>query len=242
MTAVRVVAYRSWAELRRDLFAELYPDGVFTPGRYLFRGEGSADWRLVTLFDRMFGGVPLERRMALWEELVAQWRAGCREAGVPTEVLDDDTRLWALGQHHGLPTRLLDWSTSPYVAAFFAFRGHLLTTAPGDQVAVWVLHLENPVWARPGGVDVVSAPLPRNERMRSQSGRFTLSRAAIGSLEEYVDRFAAGTALTKCVLPAVEAGPALADLDAMSITSWNLFPGLDGLAATATMRARLAAR
>jgi hypothetical protein len=128
------------------------------------------------------------------------------------------------------------------VAAFFAFAQHL-TAPPGrhHQVAVWVLHLDNPVWARQGGVEVVAAPSLDNVRLRNQGGRFTLCRASIATLEEYVERFADDVALTRCVLPAGEAGRALSDLDAMGITSAELFADLTGTATLATMRAVLAA-
>jgi hypothetical protein len=243
VTTVRTIRYGGWVEFSRDLFPELFADGIFRPGRYLFRGVADADWRLSSAFDRRFATIPLERRLPLWDRLLAEWRQMCADQGVAASILTEDRKLWALGQHHGLPTRLLDWSVSPYVAAFFAFAGHL-TAVPGrhHQVAVWVLHLDNPVWSRPGGVEVVAVPALENVRLRNQGGRFTLCRASIGTLEEYVERFADDVALTKCMLPAVEAGRALSDLDAMGITSAELFPDLSGVATLATMRAVLAAQ
>ena len=46
MTAIRYLSYGSWRELKRDLLNELFEDGVFRSERYLFRGMGSADWKL----------------------------------------------------------------------------------------------------------------------------------------------------------------------------------------------------
>jgi hypothetical protein len=237
VSAVRVLEYSSWNEFKRDLLTELFGDGVYQPGCYLFRGMGNADWSLASTFDRRFGTLPHDQRLRLWEELIGHWRRSCQENGVPDSVVRDDHQLWALGQHHGLPTRLLDWSTSPYVAAFFAFYYWVLRLPQEyGHVVIWVLHLDNPVWSGERGVEIVTPPALENIRLRAQGGKFTLSRTPFASLQEYVEQSATGLALTKVVLPAREAVRALPDLDAMGINNYRLFPDLTGLAEMTTMR------
>jgi len=86
------------------------------------------------------------------------------------------------------------------------------------------------------GVEIVTPPALENVRLRNQSGKFTLSRTPFASLEEYVVQSASGLALTKVVLPAEEAVPALPDLDSMGINSYQLFADFKGLADRTTMR------
>jgi hypothetical protein len=237
VTAIRYLSYASWRELKRDLFSELFEGGVFRPDRYLFRGMGSADWKLEPAFDRRFSHLTPPERLRVWDELIGQWRRGCDEHGHARDAAGREVALWALGQHHGLPTRLLDWSTSPYISAFFAFSECVIRLPHHhSHVALWVLHLDNPVWTRNQGVEIVSAPALENVRLKNQSGKFTLSHTPFSSLEEYVTECGSGVALTKVVLPASEAVPALPDLDSMGINSYRVYPDLDGLAQLATMR------
>jgi FRG domain len=241
---IRYFSYDTWAEYKAELMVELYDKGRFLPDRYLFRGVADADYPLASSFDRRFAHLAPDVRLTVWTQLGAEWRRNCQETGVAADVIEDDDKLWALGQHHGLPTRLLDWTTSPYIAAFFAFGGHLSQQAqlaqPAAHVAVWVLHCDSAAWSREQGVEIINVPSLANTRLRNQGGKFTLANAPQASLNEYVEELdGEAPALTKCLLPASESEIAMPDLDSMGINSYQLFPDLGGLAGLTTMRVSL---
>src|SRR5947199_161566 len=53
-------------------------------------------------------------------------------------LADEELEIFAIAQHHGIPTLLLDWSFDPLVAAYFAAEGNIDEPASHD-LAVWAL-------------------------------------------------------------------------------------------------------
>ncbi len=94
-----------------------------------WRGHGAFDWKLVPKVHREGRGHQYEKNIAL----KFRQRAGTRYPKCPDY---DDGPAWVfLMQHYSLPTRLVDWTESVLVAAFFAVRGE----EPGDA-ALWGLN------------------------------------------------------------------------------------------------------
>ena len=104
----------------------------------LFRGQSNADWPLTpklgrTTFRKRFGVSLPDVETKLLAEFERQ--------AVPhlsTRSIQNSWDRLALAQHHGLPTRLLDWSTSPLVALWFAVEK---PAATGAVAALWAYNV-----------------------------------------------------------------------------------------------------
>lgn len=105
--------------------------------QWLFRGQRVYGWDLESSLERACRQFhPHLKDMTTWERwLLSEFkRHAHRYLGhLPA---DNDTLRWlALMQHHGAPTRLLDFSYSFYVGVYFAIE----CAKPGDHCALWVV-------------------------------------------------------------------------------------------------------
>lgn len=150
---------------------------------------------------------------------------------IPAHSSADISNLWsvmALAQHHGLPTRLLDWTTNPLVAAYFACEGE----SDGDS-AVWIVwgfdHKNTPpLPANPMGIKQVFCVTPWviSPRIQAQSGEFTAHPNG-KSISEFL---APEDRILKIRIARGKRARFLLQLDLIGINRRALFPDLDGLA------------
>jgi hypothetical protein len=114
------------------------------PG-WLYRGHRKADWEIESSIERCFAreGIPVRERYSLEQELLRDFKRAYHQYAA--HVPGDEALLeWlALMEHHGAPTRCVDFSYSIYVAAYFA-----LEDADAD-CAVWAI---NGPWASKASV------------------------------------------------------------------------------------------
>lgn len=88
----------------------------------IFRGQRNSNWPFMPTFYRIIAGdmdESIRHRNCHLENFKKNTRG--RHTISYTDPNDCDNNWWALGQHYGLATPLLDWVYSPYVAAFFSF-------------------------------------------------------------------------------------------------------------------------
>ncbi|WP_247729674.1 FRG domain-containing protein [Halovivax limisalsi] len=121
-----------WATLQQLLYRDSWNEEL---GRhrspYVFRGVSDSGRGLRTSLQRFVGD---SERWDLEHHLLRNFRQYARQE---IDRPESPFHLMALAQHHGLPTRLLDWTHSPAVAAYFAAGG-----PPDADGVVWAVDYE----------------------------------------------------------------------------------------------------
>jgi hypothetical protein len=207
--------------------------------RFLFRGQNKP-WRLRTSFHRA-DRFNLNRFVFEDIQMLHKHLSARTKHVFNLEIPNENGAFFNLVQHHGYPTPLLDWTYSPYVAAFFAYRGisndDVLHSKPGDVVRIFAFNQElwksnlnqlHQLMSSGPHVSVEEFLAVENERMIPQQAASTITN--IDDIESYIkSKEIPGTQyLFAYDLPVKDRNKVIQQLEYMGITAGSLFPGLDG--------------
>jgi hypothetical protein len=247
------VAITAWA----DYEAAIRDAGLHG---WAFRGQSSAAWPVESALTRRFirygvhpSAWPLQER-----RILSLFK---RKAHLFLEHIPDETDYFqwlGLMQHHGAPTRLLDFTWSPEVAAFFA----LESATPGTHCSVWALCVPK-LWNAsfrigdrelnasalslrqpanyethylPNAFPFVSTddPFVMNQRIIAQSGTFVVPGTLTQPVEQILSDLGGSRPaewIKKFELDVDSVRPTgMSALYRMNVSNATLFPGLDGMA------------
>ena len=144
-----------------------------------------------------------------------------------SELKDSIWRQLIIGQHHGLPTRLLDWSYSPMMALHFATSGEDLANMENNNCVVWSIDINE-----------INGLLPKRyrdklnerrayQRIINQYSYFSVVPSQMNDIERFLEKHTTKT--KKYVIDKKIKWRVRDMLDQMNINERIAYPGLDGL-------------
>ena len=187
----------------------------------IYRGVKSVDFNLLPKIGRISPSTPSDDKGENEREILRIFK----ERALPylTSIPQTDWDWLALGQHHSLPTRLLDWTSNPLVACYFAVEEE--SDTPSLIYAYdnkWFISVQD--HPDPLQYKRVGKFIPRHitARITAQSGIFTIHPNPHEPFtSDNIDRI---------IIPNEIRFTLKKTLNRYGINRESLFPGLDGLA------------
>jgi hypothetical protein len=203
---------------------------------FLFRGQ-SLDYPLIPKLGRL---IPKGELLKVERTIFQEFKRTNQLLIDQHRPLDDWDYL-TLGQHFGLPTRLLDWSKNALTALWFASGADMVEAQEleGDSV-IWILmateadYLTDIDNVDPFAVSSTKIIQPRiiKQRINNQSGVFSIASSA-----EIIDRKMLNEhpnfspKLIKVKIPKGKLQEIRYDLNTLGVNAFTIFPELEGLCA-----------
>ncbi|EKO3781922.1 FRG domain-containing protein [Vibrio cholerae] len=243
---MKEIELRSWSQ-----FSEIIEK---MPHRqWLFRGQSDYRWKLVSSLERAFNEAESFRELSntglnkydFENILLDNFKTHAHLYLEHLPQVSDDFSWLSLMQHHGAPTRLLDFTFSPFVALYFALesgnqdaaifclnhhavRGDRSHDLGSDRLEVFsdFLSQQSELTAK----SVISfAPVFSNTRLLHQQGVFVTTNTLDSSIEDVVSSAGIDPVdYIKIKVPTKLRFEGLKLLNKMNVTSSLIYPGLDG--------------
>lgn len=217
----------SWHEFKS--FALDQDDGL------IFRGQ-ARHWRLQTSFHR----TGFSELITYLDEKLPEVERHISSISSHIYDVKDDKSLGALlnlAQHHGYPTPLLDWSKSPYVAAFFAFENEQ-ALKPDGTISIFIFNerkyaklASRVANTRAPNLMVRTLELPGIGNARVLPQQAITMYSNVDDIEDILmsNENEKGEYISAVSIPTTERKAAMRDLGLMGISWGSMFPGLDGV-------------
>jgi FRG domain-containing protein len=218
----------------------------------MYRGQKDAAWPLLPSLTREFlrAGTQAAEAIDLEFKLLGQFHFQAH-LKIDVSLLQPDSQgptftIWAVMQHYGAPTRLLDWTGSPFAGLYFA----AVDLGPTDG-CLWAVNAgatdaemrRRYVYSRPADheyrrtdadpIIVFYFKERPTDRMVAQQGIFSVSTQVLAEhsrlIHEALDPGQYPDSHVRIVIPAGLKPEIMWRLKAMNVTANSLFPGIDGL-------------